>query len=430
MFLKEEFSMDTELNTSNKWMKKFLPIWSAQIFSLLGSGLVQFALVWYLTQKTGSATVLAMSTFVAVLPDVLIAPFAGALVDRWNRRWVMVIADGAIALLTLGLVVLFALQKVEIWHIFVVLFARETGAMFHWPAMQASTSLMVPEKHLSRVAGINQALRGALNIVAPPLGALLMTLVPFYQVISIDIVTAIIAITPLLFIRIPQPIRLDQEKVTMGLVLKDIGAGFKFMKAWPGIMMLTIIAAMLNFFLSPTGTFMPLLVTKYFNKGVWELSMLESAMGIGVVVGGVLLGVWGGFKSKIFTSIMGVMGIGLGVLLLAAAPASLFFMAVAGMVMLGVMNPIANGPLMAIMQSKVPPEMQGRVMGFTNSFCTAMMPLAMLISAPVVGKLGLHSWYWAAGAFTLIMGFAMFFIKPITGLDSIQVPIQAETVVS
>jgi DHA3 family macrolide efflux protein-like MFS transporter len=108
-----------------------------------------------------------------------------------------------------------------------------------------------PEKHLSRVAGINQALRGALNIAAPPLGALLMSLVPFYQVISIDIITAIIAITPLFFIRIPQPVRLDQEKVTMGLVLKDIGAGFKFMKAWPGIMMLTIIAAMLNFFLSP-----------------------------------------------------------------------------------------------------------------------------------------------------------------------------------
>jgi DHA3 family macrolide efflux protein-like MFS transporter len=100
---------------------------------------------------------------------------------------------------------------------------------------------------------------------------------------------------------------------------------------------------------------MPLLVTKFFNKGVWELSMLESAMGIGVVIGGVLLGVWGGFKSKIFTSILGVIGIGFGVLLLAAAPANLFFLAFAGMVTLGAMNPIANGPLMAIMQSKVPP---------------------------------------------------------------------------
>lgn len=423
--------MDAELNNSNKWMKKFLPIWSAQIFSLLGSGLVQFALVWWLTQKTGSATILAMSTFVALLPNVLIAPFAGALVDRWNRRVVMIVADGSIALVTLALVVLFATNRVEVWHIFVVLFLRATGSMFHWPAMQASTSLMVPEKHLSRVAGINQALSGALNIAAPPLGALLMSLLSFYQVISVDIITAIIAITPLFFISIPQPVRKDQEeKISVQLVLRDTADGFRFMKAWPGIMLLTIMAALLNFFLAPVDTFIPLMVTQYFKLGVWELSILQSSVGIGIVVGGLLLGVWGGFKSKVTTSLVGVMGIGLGVILVALAPANLFYVAVVGMVVLGITNPIANGPLMAIMQSKVPPEMQGRVMGFTGSLCSAMMPIAMLVSAPVVDKLGLRAWYWAAGGFTLLMGFAMFFIKPITQLDSAQIAASPEVVVN
>lgn len=143
------------------WKQKFIPIWGAQIFSLLGSGLVQFALVWYITQQTGSAAMLAAATFVGLLPDVLLSPFAGALVDRLNRRVVMIIADGAIALTTLGLVLLFAFDRIEIWHIFVVLFLRSLGGTFHWPAMQASTALMVPDQHLSRFAGLNQALGGA-----------------------------------------------------------------------------------------------------------------------------------------------------------------------------------------------------------------------------------------------------------------------------
>lgn len=392
------------------------------MFSLLGSGLVQFALVWYLTKETGSTTILAMATFVALIPDVLIAPFAGALVDRWNRRRVMILADGVVAAVTLILAILFALNKVEVWHIFVVLFLREIGAVFHWPAMASSTSLMVPEEHLSRVAGVNQAIRGGLVIVAPPLGALLMSLLAFYQVIAIDIVTAIIAITPLLFIHIPQPVRMDRDEVLSGKVmLKDMVEGFKFLKAWPGILMLTIIAALINFMLVPSGTFMPLLVTKHFSLGVWELSILQSASGIGIVAGGLLLGVWGGFKKRIVTSMIGVIGIGLGVLLMGLAPSNLFFMAVMGMAITGIMSPIANGPLQAIMQSKIPPEMQGRVMGLTNSICSAMMPISMLVSAPIANAFGLQFWYWMGGGITILIGVAAFFIPQVMMLENINI---------
>jgi len=157
-----------ETPSKKNWMSRFVPIWTGQIFSLLGSAVVQFALVWWLTQKTGSATVLTTATLVALLPEVLLAPFAGALVDRWNRRWVMVVSDASIAIITLTLVVLFALNKVEVWQIYGVLFLRSIGGIFHWPAMQASTTLMVPREHYSRIAGINQAVRGALNIIAAP----------------------------------------------------------------------------------------------------------------------------------------------------------------------------------------------------------------------------------------------------------------------
>lgn len=412
---------NTTYEIGQNWMKKFLPIWSAQLFSLLGSGLVQFALIWWITQQTGSAAYLAMATLVAVLPEVLLSPFAGALVDRLNRRYVMIAADALIALFTLSLAVLFALGLVQVWHVFVVMFLRALGSVFHWPAMQASTSLMVPEKHLARVAGINQALRGSLNIVAPPLGALLMSVLKFYQVISVDVITAIIAITPLLFIRIPQPVRADAGVVlTPKVLLQDVVEGFKYMKNWKGLLYLAFLAAMLNFLLAPAGTLMPLMVTQHFKAGVWELSALESSMGIGIVIGGLLLGVWGGFKSKIITSLTGVVGLGLGVLVFGLAPANAFWMGIVGMVLLGFMNPIANGPLQAIMQSKVAPEMQGRVMGTTGALCSAMMPLSMVVVAPVAEFLGLRVWYWVGGGLTILIGLVALFIPSIMALDSSQ----------
>ncbi len=407
-----------EKTTDQHWMRKFIPIWSAQIFSLLGSGLVEFALVWWITQKTGSAAMLTTATLVALLPQVFLAPFAGALVDRWNRRKVMIFADGIIALLTLSLAILFAFDLVQVWHIFIVMFMRAIGGIFHWPAMQASTSLMVPEKHFARVAGINQALRGSLSIIAPPLGALLMSVLKFYQVIGIDVITAIIAITPLLFIHIPQPVRTDKgEMVTPKALFKDMAEGFRYMKTWKGLIYLLLIAAVLNFLLGPAGTLSPLMVTKEFNKGVWELSLLDSIVGVGVVAGGLLLGVWGGFKSKIVTSLSGVIGLGFGVLIFGIVPANAFWLAVAAMGVLGFMNPMANGPLQAIMQSRVPAEMQGRVMGVTSSICTAMMPLSMLIAAPVAEFLGLRVWYWLGGALVMVIGLAAFFVPSIRALE-------------
>src|SRR5574340_1045017 len=154
-----------ELN-NKKWLRTFGPIWLGQAASLLGSSLVQFALVWHLTVKTGSTTVLAMATLVALLPQVVLGPFAGALVDRWDRRKVMMIADGSVALTTLILVALFSTGRIETWHIYVAMFLRSLGGAFHWPAMQASTSPMVPKEHLPRLAGANQALNGLINIAA------------------------------------------------------------------------------------------------------------------------------------------------------------------------------------------------------------------------------------------------------------------------
>jgi DHA3 family macrolide efflux protein-like MFS transporter len=170
--------MITAAWNDTNWKARFLTIWSGQAISLFGSRLVQFALIWWLTQETGSATVLAIASLIGLLPTVLLGPFAGALVDRWKRRQVILVVDTAIALVTLLLAYLFTIDAVGVGTIYVLLLVRGIGESFHWPAMSAATSLMVPDDQLTRVQGLNQMLFGGLNIVAAPLGALLLGILP------------------------------------------------------------------------------------------------------------------------------------------------------------------------------------------------------------------------------------------------------------
>ena len=211
--------------------------------------------------------------------------------------------------------------------------------------MQASTSLMVPEKELSRVAGMNQTLNGVLNIAAPPLGALVVGLFPMGPIMMIDVVTAFLAILPLFFVHIPQPKNVAQTQISVGQVWRDVREGFAYVWAWPGLVIILLMATMINFLLNPTGTLMPLLVTRHFCGGAWHLSALESAFGIGTIAGGLLLSVWGGFKKRILTMMIFLMVMGGAQLLTGGAPSGFFWLAIVGGVLGGITGPMVNGPL-------------------------------------------------------------------------------------
>jgi DHA3 family macrolide efflux protein-like MFS transporter len=405
-------------NDSRKWAARFFTIWTGQSFSLFGSQLVQFALVWWLAQKSGSATILALATMVGSLPQIIFGPFAGALVDRWNRRLILIVADSSIALFSLLLAWIFAMDRVEIWHIYVIMAVRSLGAAFHQPAMTASTPLMVPEEHLTRINGMNQSLYGLMALVAPPLGALLIGVMPTQGVLLIDVGTAMLAVLPLLFLTIPQPQRRaisTQEKPSL---FQDVRDGINYVRRWPGLVAILLIAVLLNFLLSPTGSLMPLLITKHFGKGALEFGLTDSAWGLGVIAGGILLGVWGGFKRKVVTSFIGITGIGVGVMLVALAPSNGFLLALGAMVLVGVMNSMANGPLGALTQTIIRKDMQGRVNGLVHSVASAMAPLGLLIAGPVSDLIGIRSWYWIAGIVTLSMGIVGFFIPAIMNLEN------------
>ena len=328
------------------WKATFFTIWGGQALSLLGSQLVQFALVWYLTVRTGSATVLATASLVEMLPGIALGPFIGALVDRWNRRRVMLLADSLVALASVALAILFVLGRVAIWYIYLVIFLRALAGAFHGNAMSASTSLMVPVEHLIRIQGLNQMLNGGLNIVAAPLGALLLGLLPMQSILAIDVVTALIAILPLLAIRIPQPER-AATAAAKSTLWQDFVAGLRYVMGWPGLLLVGLMTILLNLTVIPAFSLLPLMVKDYFGGSAVQLGWVEAAMGIGMFAGGVLLSVWGGFERKILTSMLGLVGMGVGVLVLAFAPAAAIILAVGGALLVGVMTPIVLGPFNA-----------------------------------------------------------------------------------
>ena len=400
------------------WATRFFTIFTGQTISLFGSSLVQFALIWYLTQKTGSATVLATASLFAMLPQILLGPIAGTVVDRGNRRLIMIASDSLIAVSTLGLAFLFWTGRVEIWHIYAVSVIRAIGGAFHYPAMAASTTLMVPKEQLARVSGANQAVQGLVSIVAPPVAAFLIAVMSTESILMIDVVTALIGIAPLLIFAVPQPFRAAQlESVQRKSFLHDLGAGFKYMASWPGLLMVGLMAALLNFLLAPTSAFMPLLVTKYFGKGAIELGGIESAFGIGMIVGGVALGVWGGFKRKIATSLMGIVAFSIAIIAIAVAPPDMFWILVVAQAVIGVMLPMANGPLGALFQTVVEPDMQGRVMSLLGSVAQAMMPISLLVAGPIADKLGLQTWFWIAGIACALISIGGFFVPAIYNIE-------------
>jgi DHA3 family macrolide efflux protein-like MFS transporter len=409
----------TTSSPPKRWQFPFFTIWTGQAFSLLGSHLVSFALIWYLTKLTGSATVLAMASLVGLLPQVLLGPVAGTLVDRWNRRIVMIFADTIVAVATAVLAFLFYRGEVEIWQIFVLMTVRSVAGSFHWPAMQASTTLMVPAEHYSRIQGLNQMLQGLMNILAAPLGALLLEVMPLQGVLMIDVGTALLAVSPLFFIAVPQPVKqiMASGEMAKTTVWQEFKEGFRYAFSWPGLVIIGIMATLINLVITPGFSLLPLLVSQHFNGEAFQLAWMESAFGIGIILGGLLLGIWGGFKRRILTAMMGLFGLGLGVLALGLVPSYAFLVAVVIMFWLGLTNPITNGPLMAAVQAAVEPQMQGRIFTIIGSVSGLMSPLGLMLAGPIADRYGIQTWFLIGGMITLLMAASSLFIPAVMNFE-------------
>ncbi len=397
------------------WKSRFFTIWSGQSASLFGSALVQFALVWWITLETRSATMLAVAFIAALVPQIAVGPFAGAIVDRSDRKRVMILADGGIALATVVLIVLFWLGAVAIWQIIALLIVRSVGGAFHWPAFQATVTLMVPKDQLPRVNGLNQAVFGLANIGGPAAGAVLLVLLPMQGILAVDVITALIAVSTLLAIQVPNPERGPSAKQNF---IRDMKDGFAFVRGWPGALLLISVAAIINFLFTPTDALLPILTLDHFGGGAEEFAVLQVSIGVGMIAGGLLLGAWGGFKRRMLTVCFALALCGLSLMGIGLVPSGWYFAAVGSIFAAGVFISIVNGALTAVMQSVIPANMQGRVFALMSSSVMSMTPLGLAIGGPTADMLGPQAWFLIAGLASALIGAMMAFVPTAMKLDS------------
>ncbi len=400
---------------NNNWAVRYFTLWTGQALSLLGSQLVQFAIIWYLTTSTNSATTLAFASMMGLLPQVLLSPFIGTWVDRGNRRLIMMAADSTVAVTTIILAASFALGVVETWHIYLALFIRAVAGGFHEFAFGASAVMLVPKEQLARVQGFNQALYGALNIISAPLGAFLLSVLPMQGILAIDVSTAVIAVTILFFIHIPQPERGEQTPPTFW---QDFTAGFRYIITWRGLVILLLLVMVINFFFTATEPLTPLLITNHFSGGAEQLALWLSLFSVGTVAGGLILGAWGGFKRKIVTAQLGLIVSGICTIVVGVVSSNQFIVGLVANSMVGLLLPIINGSFGATLQATIVPEMQGRVFAFIRSAAMLVSPLALIVAGPVADAIGIQPWFVGAGVSCVVLGAAAFLSKDVMSMES------------
>ncbi len=363
----------------------FTIVWIGQIVSLLGTSMTGFATTIWAYEKTNAATALALVGFFFVAPMLIVSPFAGALVDRSNRKLMMMVSDLASGVATFAIFILFTSGHLQIWHLYITAAIQGMFQAFQWPAYSAAISTMIPKQHYGRANGMLSLADTASNIFAPILAGSLLGIIGFQGILLIDLATFLFAIGALLFVHIPQPrITLEGQK-GQGNIFKEAGYGFRYILARPSLLALQLVFLSGNFFVGVPGAVQAAMILANTGSSEKALAYVNSAAAIGGVIGGLAMSAWGGPKRRshgvlfgwFISSLLGgvLMGFGRSIPLWAVAG---FF----GMFFV----PIINGSNQAIWQSKVPPDLQGRVFSIRRLIAWFVSPLAFLVAGPLADK--------------------------------------------
>ncbi len=396
----------SEAPVQGPWQLRFWSIWIGQAFSLVGSALTQFVLIWWITLNVGSPGALAIAGVMALLPQALLGPLGGTLADRFSRRVIMIVADAISALCMLVLVWLFHTEQILLWHLYTMMFIRSSMQAFQAPAAAASAAMLVPRDWLNRVAGLNQMLQGLMTIAAAPLGALLLAFLPFQGALLVDVFTALLGIVPLLFYAIPQLARPATQQTGLWtefaegaqVVLKNRGLLQLY-----GLVMLVVLTIM------PTFTLTPLLVKEHFGGGVNAVAFMEGLAGIGIIAGGALIAVTPIFKRKITTILLSFAISCVTVAFTALTPGSMLWLAALWWALSGITFSTGNAPMIALIQSQVPNQFQGRVLALLNTAMGFAAPLGLGLAALLGEWIGVRGVFIAGGfasAAICLLGFA------------------------
>ena len=396
---------ETFASPPSDWKTKTAWFLISQALSLFGSALVQFAIIWHITLTSMSGAMVTIATLCAFLPQVLISLLAGVWADRYNRKYLILGADSAIALSTLILAVLFLSGYESFWLLFLILGLRSLGAGIQTPAVGALLPQIVPSEQLLRINGLNGTFQSLIMLIAPAASGALYSIWPLGKIFFVDVITAVIAVIIMAMLKVPP--HKNAGQIHQAGYLEDLFLGLNYVKNHTLVRHLLVFNALFMFLLVPAAFLTPLFVARVFGEEVWRLTANEIAFSGGAMLGGIIITLWGNFKNRVhviaFTSIffgitMALLGISLN-----------FIMYLSIMFISGIGLPFFNAPFISLIQERVSEEMQGRVFSLVQIISTTTMPIGMIIFGPLSDFVSIRILLLITGILIALLGVRIFY---------------------
>mgnify|MGYP000966775503 FL=1 len=397
------------------WKKNFFTIWTGQAFSQLSSSVLQFAIVWYLTDKTGSALVLSASMLMGFLPQGVLGPFIGVFIDRYSRKKIMIISDLLIAAASFLLVIAGWMGNLSTGLILVVLLIRSIGSAFHTPCLQAVTPQIVPEDQLTRCSGYSQALESVSQILSPAIAAVLYQSWSLSGIIFLDVIGALIAVFTLGITEIP--VLVHDENTGKIQVLKEAKEGFRILKTNKGMLGLVLISTLYTLALMPTSALFPLMSMSYFNGTSTNASIVEIIFSVGLLIGSLVLSRWGGTRNRIYTIIGSFLLMSCSLFVSGMLPPTGFAVFVVCAFFMGISGPFYWGMYTPLLQSSFEAKYLGRVISLSSSIRLITAPIGLSLSGVFAEVYGVENWFFIAGVLVLFAAFLCFAVPVVRYSD-------------
>jgi DHA3 family macrolide efflux protein-like MFS transporter len=389
-------------STAINWKKNTALFLSGQAVSLFGSMLTQYAIMWEITLRMQSGTAMMLYAILGLLPTFLMSPLGGVWADRFNRKNLINLADGGIALVTLLVAIVFMGGYEEVWLLFACAGVRALGQGVHSPAISAFIPQITPAEHLSKINGINSSIQSFAYISSPKASAALMSFMPLAHIFFIDVITAAIGISVVYFlVKIPKEAEIHRSETPAAhSYMHDMRDGLRYIRRHPVLLQMTIICALFNLAIAPPSFLSPLQVVRNFGDEVWRLSLIEVVFSGGMMAGGLIVGFWGGFRHKMYSMALSNILFGIGAIVLGSVYS--FPVYVAAMTIMGLVMPLFNIPWNVLAQTKIDPAYMGRVFGVFTMVGSLMAPAGMLIFGPLADVVSID-WLMVGSGIAIIL---------------------------
>lgn len=405
-----------EIIPTQKSFRSYMFFWSGQLFSLLGSMVVHFVIIWWILIETESPIMLSLGQFFYFLPMLLAMPIAGVLSDKLKRKNIIIVVDSLQAYATIILIILFIYNVANIWLVLVFIGLRSLFQAFHQPTVAAVTPSMVPKEKLSRINGINFLFIGLIQLIGPALGALMLQFFAIKTILWVDVITFFIALIPLIFIRIPVVRDKTQIKEKNGFI-RDFRIGFSALMAVPGLITLLVMSMFVNFLIQPLGTLLPYYVNVIHGGMAFEYALITILLQIGIMGGAVLTTIKKEWKHKIELSFFGIAFVGVGYAILAFIPRGFFYLIGIDLMVMGLVLPIINVIYQTILQTNVAHDKLGRVTSIDATLSMVISPVGSIIAGPITEIIGIQLLFLICAIATIILMLSMYFFTNIRHVE-------------